>query len=83
MGLQRIGQIAAVPLRDLERLLGDTGARLWHLSQGIDDRPVETAGERKSIGHEVTFENDTADFILIHAALLELTEKTARRMRPA
>jgi len=81
IGLRKIGQIAAVPLCDLERLLGDTGARLWRLSQGIDDRPVEPAEGRKSIGHEITFEKDTADFDVIHAALLDLTEKTARRMR--
>jgi DNA polymerase-4 len=81
MGIQTIGQIADVPSHDLERILGDTGAQLWRLSQGIDDRPVETAWERKSIGHETTFEKDTADFEVIRAALLELTEKTARRMR--
>ena len=81
IGLQKIGQIAAVPQRDLERLLGDAGARLWRLSHGIDDRPVEQTEGRKSIGHEITFEKDTADFAVIHAALLELTEKTARRMR--
>ena len=81
IGLRTIGQIAAVSLCDLERLLGDTGARLWRLSQGIDDRPVESAEGRKSIGHEVTFEKDTTDFDRIHAALLELTEKTTRRMR--
>jgi DNA polymerase-4 len=81
IGLQTIGRIADVPQRDLERLLGDTGAHLWRLSQGIDDRPVEPAEGRKSIGHEMTFEKDTADFKLIYAALLELTEKTARRMR--
>jgi len=81
MGIQTIGQIAAVPLRDLERSMGDAGAQLWRLSQGIDDRPVEAAWERKSIGHEITFEKDTADFDLIRAALLELTEKTVRRMR--
>ena len=81
IGIQTIGQIANVPLRDLERILGDTGSQLWRLSQGIDDRPVETTWERKSIGHEITFENDTADFETIRAALLELAEKTARRMR--
>jgi nucleotidyltransferase/DNA polymerase involved in DNA repair len=81
IGIQKIGQIAAVPLRDMDRLLGETGARLWRLSQGIDDRPVETTWERKSIGHEITFETDTADFDQIRSALLELTEKTARRMR--
>ena len=81
MGLCKIGQIASVPMRDLERLMKDTGARLWRLSQGIDDRPVEPSEGCKSIGHEITFEKDTADFDQIHAALLELTEKTARRMR--
>jgi nucleotidyltransferase/DNA polymerase involved in DNA repair len=80
-GLHKIGQIAAVPLRDLERLLGDAGARLWRLSHGIDDRPVEQLEGRKSIGHEITFEKDTVDFDQIRAALLELTEKTTRRMR--
>jgi len=81
IGLQNIGQIPAVAPHDLERLLGETGLRLWRLSQGIDDRPVEPAEGRKSIGHEITFEKDTADFDLIHASLLALTEKTARRMR--
>jgi nucleotidyltransferase/DNA polymerase involved in DNA repair len=81
IGLRPIGQIAAVQPGDLERLLGDTGARLWRLSQGIDDRPVKPQEGRKSIGHEITFEKDTADFGLIRAALLELTEKTTRRMR--
>ena len=81
IGIHTIGQIVTVPQSDLKRLMGDLGARLWHLSQGIDDRPVETTWERKSIGNEITFEKDTADFDLIRAALLELTEKTARRMR--
>ena len=81
IGIQTIGQIATVSSRDLERILGDSGAQLWRLSQGIDDRPVETVWERKSIGHEITFEKDTEDYDQIRAALLELTEKTARRMR--
>ena len=81
IGIQTIGQIANVPSRDLERLLGDTGTQLRRLSLGIDDRPVETVWERKSIGHEITFEKDTDDFDQIRAALLEVTEKTARRMR--
>ena len=81
IGLRTVGQIAAMPMRDLERLLGESGVQLWRLAQGIDDRPVQAVVGCKSIGHEITFEKDTADFTLLHATLLGLTEKTVRRMR--
>jgi nucleotidyltransferase/DNA polymerase involved in DNA repair len=81
IGLRTVGQVAAMSQRDLERLLGESGAQLWRLAQGIDERPVEAVEGCKSIGHETTFEKDTADFDLLHATLLELVEKTARRMR--
>jgi len=81
IGLERIGQIADMPLKKLSSLLGDTGAHLWQLAQGIDDRPVISEEGQKSIGHENTFEKDTADFALLHATLLALTEKVAHRLR--
>ncbi len=37
--------------------------------------------EPKSIGHEVTFAQDTADPNIIEATLLELCDKAARRLR--
>ncbi len=81
MGLERIGQIADLQHSGLAARLGKNGAHLWQLSQGIDDRPVLHEEGFKSIGHEITFERDTADSGLLSTTLLELTEKVARRLR--
>jgi DNA polymerase-4 len=80
-GLERIGQIADLPHSELTARLGKTGAHLWQLARGIDDRPVFPEEGFKSIGHEITFEHDTAEPELLRATLLSLSEKVAHRLR--
>ncbi len=80
-GLEKIGQIAGLQHSELAARLGKTGAHLWQLSQGIDDRPVVPEEGFKSIGHETTFDRDTADRELLHSTLLHLSEKVAQRLR--
>jgi DNA polymerase-4 len=81
IGLERVGQLAELRHADLVARLGKNGAHLWQLAQGIDDRPVLPEEGFKSIGHEVTFEQDTSDIAVLEATLLELTEKVAHRLR--
>jgi DNA polymerase-4 len=81
IGLERIGQIADMQWKELFVRMGDNGAHLWQLAQGIDDQPVTSVEGQKSIGLEHTFEKDTADFILLHATLLALTEKVSPWLR--
>ena len=81
VGLERIGQIADLQHADLTARLGKTGAHLWQLAQGIDDRAVIQEEGFKSIGHEFTFDRDTADPKELHATLLTLSEKVAQRLR--
>jgi DNA polymerase IV len=81
VGLQRISQLADMRHAELIARLGKSGAHLWQLAQGIDDRPVLPEEGFKSIGHEITFERDTADLALLDATLLSLTEKVAHRLR--
>ena len=81
MGIERIGQLAEMNRDSMMRRLGKGGEHLWHLAQGIDDRPVSPEEGYKSIGHETTFERDTADAGVLHDTLLELTEKVAQRLR--
>jgi DNA polymerase IV len=81
IGLERIGQIADLKHTDLTLSLGKSGAHLWQLAQGIDDRPVFPDECYKSIGHEITFEKDTADPETLHRTLLDLAERVARRLR--
>lgn len=80
-GIERIGQIAELPHGDLIMRLGKNGAHLWQLAHGIDDRPVVTGHEVKSIGHEFTFEQDTGDRELLKSTLLSLAEKVSVRLR--
>ena len=81
LGMDRIGQIADIQPNDLAAKLGKSGSHLWQLAQGIDDRPVLSTEGCKSIGHEITFERDTGDLVLLEATLLSLTEKVAQRLR--
>jgi DNA polymerase IV len=81
LGFERIGQIANMQQNDLASSLGKSGAQLWQLARGIDDRPVLSEEGCKSIGHENTFERDTCDFALIETTLLNLAEKVAQRLR--
>jgi len=81
IGLERIGQLADLSRSELMARFGKSGEHLWQLAQGVDDRPVSPEEGYKSIGHEITFEKDTADARLLHDTLLELTEKVCQRLR--
>jgi DNA polymerase-4 len=81
LGIETIGQLRTLSLAVLEQLAGRTGARLWNLAHGIDDRQVIPDREAKTISHETTFANDIAEPETLRAWLLELTEQVARRLR--
>lgn len=82
--LNTIGDIAATPLEVLQRGLGDAlGRRLHDLARGIDPRSVSPGREEKSIGHEVTFEEDVTDAEVLHRELLRLSNRVAVRLRSA
>ena len=81
LGIDTIGQLRRVPESTLEELFGRSGAQLWRLAQGIDDREVVPDREAKMISHETTFAQDIADINMLRASLLELTEQVGRRLR--
>ena len=58
-GFEQIGQLAARPVEDLERIFGARwGRQLWEFSRGRDRRRIEPPGEPKSISSETTYESD-------------------------
>ncbi|HVM44874.1 MAG TPA: DNA polymerase IV [Candidatus Thermoplasmatota archaeon] len=61
LGVETIGQLAALPPAVLTREFGAWGARLAQLARGVDEAPVATDWERKSVGGETTFLRDSAD----------------------
>ena len=81
LGVTRIGHLASIPAKVLEAALGAFGPELARKAHGESDSPVAEDGERKSVGHETTFEEDTADPVVLEATICHLVEKAAHRLR--
>jgi DNA polymerase IV len=82
LGIQTIGDLAALGPERLERRLGAHGHDLLRLARGEDEREVVgDAGDAKSVGHEHTFDTDTADLRRLRRTLLGLADAVARRLR--
>lgn len=54
---------------------GKSGTFLYNIVRGIDDRPVEPQRIRKSVGREITLENDTDDLLEINERLHDIAAK--------
>ncbi len=84
LGVFRIGQLARMPADLLKREFGSNGEHLKRIANGLDDSPVLAHIDKpdpKSISHEKTFENDSADFRLLDSVILHLTDKVVSRMK--
>jgi DNA polymerase IV (DinB-like DNA polymerase) len=73
--IETVGDLAAANPEMLTRLFGVWGARLHEYANGIDRSEVVEEYEIKSIGREVTFEEDTDDADAIVGVLDELAEE--------
>jgi DNA polymerase-4 len=81
LGLVTIGDVAAWPAPDLEQRFGAWGAELARHARGVDDRPVETERDAKSISKETTFARDVSDRATLRRTLLELCDQVASSLR--
>lgn len=81
MGIRTIGDLAQIPVGSLCERLGARGQYLWDLANGHDAREVVSAEEPKSVSHEHTFEEDTANREELATVLSVLCEKVSRRLR--
>jgi DNA polymerase-4 len=82
MGIETIGQVAALPLADLlDRFGRSYGHYLYFASRGIDDSPLITHWEPKSISRERTFQTDISNWQAIARSLAELTREMAEDMK--
>ncbi len=81
MGIANINTLSHMPPEMIQRLLGKNGILIWKKANGIDLAPVEPYSERKSIGSETTFEQDTIDIAMINDLLLRKVESLAWELR--
>jgi len=80
LGIRTIGDVRGFPVEELERIFGKHGRRLYDLASGRDDRPVIPESERKQVGAEHTFNEDTGDMAEVERMLLHLSEKVSSRL---
>ena len=81
IGIKTIGDLADQTASDLSGKFGRNGHRIRRLAIGIDERSIEPDHQRKSLGHETTFERDIRDPSALRVFLLEASEKVAKRLR--
>ena len=80
-GLRTVGDLARLGEMALTRRYGAEGARLSRLARGIDDRPVKSERETKSVSAETTFERDLASFRPLELRLWRLAERVSARLK--
>ncbi len=81
MGIATIGTLSLIPIEMMEKVLGKNGIVIWKKANGIDNTPIRSYSERKSISTERTFEQDTIDVAKMRDILSGMVEKLAFEMR--
>ncbi|MBL8292846.1 MAG: DNA polymerase IV [Bryobacterales bacterium] len=86
LGIRKIGDLARLDEQFLAERFGKWGLALAGKAHGLDaggwfDSPIGAAEDPKSISHEHTYNEDTADREQLDASLAQLTEMVARRLR--
>jgi DNA polymerase-4 len=81
LGIHTIGDLAAWPEADLVQRFGKHGADLARHARGIDERPVVTSRERKSISKEQTFARDVRDAARLRQTIREQAAAVATALQ--
>src|ERR1700690_433898 len=81
LGIHTMGDIAKWPESEMLRLFGENGRELWRHAKGMDDRPIVTERETKSISQEETFVRDVRDDKSLEKTLKEQSAEVARQLR--
>ncbi|MCD6090980.1 MAG: DNA polymerase IV [Bacteroidales bacterium] len=81
MGVSNIETLSRIPPEMIEQLLGKNGLIIWKKANGIDNNPVQSYSEQKSISSERTFEKDSTDIKKMRAILIEMVGRLAFQLR--
>ena len=80
-GLATLGALRTAPDAVLWPIFGRDSQRMRERASGIDDRPVMSEWDEKSISAEETFASDLADHARMHSEVLRLADRAGQRMR--
>ena len=83
LGIHTIGDLASWGEKDLVKVFGKAGHDFVLRSRGIDDSPIITEHEAKSISQETTYAQDVSEVSALQRTLREHSEMVGRRLRQA
>ena len=81
LNIRKIKDLWGLPREALRTLFGLRGEEIRLQSHGIDDRPLESSGEQKSISRETTFLKDIWERRLLLAHLAYLCDRLSLALR--
>lgn len=80
MEVRTVAELRVVPVETLTARFGKHGRMLFEFAQGIDDRPVETHSERKSLGTENTYAKDLTALVEMEAEVERMAQGVAEAL---
>lgn len=83
LGIKTIGELAIRTERGLAERFGQAGPDLQRRARGLDNRPIVTFHEAKSMSQEVTFAADIDNAGNLNQTLIDLADQVGRRLRKA
>ncbi|MEQ9415356.1 MAG: DNA polymerase IV [Cyclobacteriaceae bacterium] len=81
MGVRKVATLREMPLKFLVSAFGKNGISLWNKAHGIDNSPIVSYSEQKSISTESTFDQDSIDVKRMKSILIAMVEKVAFTLR--
>ncbi len=81
LGITNGADLALWTEQDLIERFGKAGHYYFNVAQGVDERPVRNHRQRKSLGKELTYQQDLLDHAAIRTALFEIAEQLGRAMQ--
>ncbi|HEY62383.1 MAG TPA: DNA polymerase IV [Anaerolineae bacterium] len=81
IGVITIGDLAQIPEIELANIFGKHGWDLARRAKGIDNSPIVTFRQAKSISNETTFSKDVSDRQTLYNRIDTLSESVAKRLK--
>ncbi|MFY9242448.1 MAG: DNA polymerase IV [Polaribacter sp.] len=81
LGVDKVKIIQEMPLEMMVSVLGVNGKTIWERANGIDNSPIITYHERKSLSTERTYNKDTIDMVKLKDTIFAMAENLAYQLR--
>lgn len=81
LNVQKVEQVAAMPVPVLQRLFKDRGRQLHANAHGIDNRPVRVDRKPQSVSRRTSFDPPVGDPAFLRAMLFYLLDRAASWLR--